>query len=137
MSIETGSASGRRIGRSVTAIVAALAANIVLTLAIDQFFHVIEVYPPWGVPMDETGDNLLALSYRIVIGILSGYIAARLAPRAPLQHAIVLGIIGTVLSLLGLIAATQADLGPIWYPAILVVVALPSAWIGGKLYRRG
>jgi hypothetical protein len=137
MSADAPSPSGRRIGRSATAIVAALAANIVLTLAIDQFFHVIEVYPPWGVPMNETGDNLLALSYRIVIGILSGYIAARLAPHAPMRHAIILGVIGTVLSLLGLVAATQADLGPIWYPAILVVVALPCAWLGGKLYRRG
>ncbi|MEX0956580.1 MAG: hypothetical protein WDZ83_15385 [Rhizobiaceae bacterium] len=137
MSAEAPSQSGRRIGCSAIAIVVALVANIVLTLAIDQFLHIIEVYPPWGAPMEETGDNLLALSYRIVIGILSGYIAARLAPHAPMRHAIILGVIGTALSLLGLIAATQADLGPVWYPALLVIVALPCAWIGGKLYRKG
>jgi hypothetical protein len=136
MSIETASTQGRQIGRSVLAIVAALAANVVLSLAVDQFLHVIQVYPPWGVPMDEAGDNLLALSYRVVFGVLSGYIAARLAPHAPLRHAIILGVVGTVLSLLGLIAAMQADLGPVWYPAVLVVVALPCAWIGGKLYRQ-
>lgn len=135
MSVETGPVSARRYGRSVAAIVAALVVNVVLSLALDQFFHMIEVYPPWGVPMEETGDNLLAISYRIAIGILSGYVAARLAPRAPMTHAVILGVVGTVLSLLGLLAATQADLGPIWYPAVLVVVALPCAWIGGKLYR--
>jgi hypothetical protein len=25
--------------------------------------HVLEVYPPWGLPMHDTGDNLLALAY--------------------------------------------------------------------------
>ncbi|MBO6901486.1 MAG: hypothetical protein JJ864_09070 [Rhizobiaceae bacterium] len=127
--------SGRRIGRSVLAIIIALVANVALSLGADQFFHIVEVYPPWGVPMVEVSDNLLALSYRVVFGVLSGYIAARLAPYAPLRHAIILGVVGVILSLLGLFAATQADLGPIWYPALLVIVALPCAWVGGKLYR--
>ena len=127
--------SGRRIGRSVLAIIIALVANVALSLGADQFFHIVEVYPPWGVPMVEVSDNLLALSYRVVFGVLSGYIAARLAPYAPLRHAIILGVVGVILSLLGRCAATQADLGPIWYPALLVIVALPCAWVGGKLYR--
>ena len=127
--------SGRRIGRSVLAIIIALVANVALSLGADQFFHIVEVYPPWGVPMVEVSDNLLALSYRVVFGVLSGYIAARLAPYAPLRHAIILGVVGVILSLLGLFVATQADLGPIWYPALLVIVALPCAWVGGKLYR--
>jgi hypothetical protein len=110
-------------------------ANVVLSLAVDQFFHVIEVYPPWGVPMDETGDNLLALSYRIVFGVLSGYLAARLAPRAPMAHALILGAIGTVLSALGGIAAMQMNLGPIWYPLALVVLALPCAWLGARIHQ--
>jgi hypothetical protein len=128
-------AEPRRIWRSMGAILAALLANVVLSLAVDQFFHAIDVYPPWGVPMVETSDNLLALSYRIVFGVLSGYIAARLAPRAPMAHALILGGIGVVLSLLGLVAAMRMELGPVWYPAALVIVALPCAWAGGKLYR--
>jgi hypothetical protein len=27
-------------------------------------------------------------------------------------------------------------LGPLWYPALLVVTALPCTWLGGKLSRR-
>jgi hypothetical protein len=133
----TPAAEPRRIWQSIGAILAALVANVVLSLAVDQFLHMVEVYPPWGVPMEETGDNLLALSYRIVFGVLSGYIAARLAPRAPMAHALILGGIGAALSLLGLAAAIQMNLGSIWYPAALVVVALPCAWLGGKLYRAG
>ena len=136
MSADIVPAPRRQIGRSVVAIVVALAANIVLSLGVDQFLHIIQVYPPWGVPMNETGDNILALSYRVVFGILSGYIAARLAPHAPMTHAVVLGGIGAVLSIFGLLAAMQVDLGPIWYPALLVIVALPCAWLGGRLFAR-
>jgi hypothetical protein len=127
--------SPRRLWRSAGAILTALLANVVITLAVDQFFHEIDVYPPWGEPMNETGDNLLAFSYRVVIGVLSGYLAARLAPRAPMRHALILGAIGTVLSAIGVIAAMQMNLGPIWYPLALVVVALPCAWLGGRIYQ--
>jgi len=64
------------------------------------------------------------------------WIAARLAPYAPMRHALALGMIGFVLSLAGAIAAlTMADLGPAWYPIALVVTALPCAWLGGALHR--
>jgi hypothetical protein len=125
----------RRVWQSAGAILAALLANIVITLVVDQFFHVIDVYPPWGEPMNDTGDNLLALSYRVVFGVLSGYLAARLAPRAPMIHALILGAVGVVLSALGVMAAMQMNLGPIWYPLALVLVALPCAWLGGRLHQ--
>jgi hypothetical protein len=41
--------------------------------------------------MRDTGDYLLALVYRTVYGILGGYVTARLAPRAPMRHALILG----------------------------------------------
>jgi hypothetical protein len=73
-------------------------------------------YPPWGQPMNETSDNLLALAYRCVYGALGSYLAARFAPRNPMRHAIILGVIGFVLSLLGAIATLPLKLGPTWYP---------------------
>ena len=121
--------------RSVGAIVAGLIVIVALSLGTDQVLHVLEVYPPWGQPMRDTGDNLLALSYRIVYGILGSYVTARLAPRAPMRHALILGAIGVVLSLLGAVAAITMDLGPIWYPIALVITALPCAWAGGALHR--
>lgn len=124
------------LGRSILAIVVGLAINFVAGLGLDQVFHMLGVYPPWGVPMNEPGDNALALSYRIVIAVLSCYVAGRIAPWAPMRHAMILGGIGFVLSTLGAIAATQMALGPIWYPVALVAVTLPCAWLGGALARR-
>jgi hypothetical protein len=127
-------AEPRNIGRSALAVVAGIIVNFV-ALPIDQLFHVLEIYPPWGVPMTETSDNLLALAYRTMLAVASGWVTARLAPSAPMKHALVLGGIGTVLLALGLVGAMQMEMGPLWYPALLVVIALPAAWLGARLYR--
>lgn len=125
----------RRIARSVGAVAMGFVAVVALSLGTDQVLHVLEVYPPWGQPMNETSDNLLALAYRTAYGIVGSYIAARLAPHLPMTHALVLGGIGTVLSTLGAVAAINMNLGPMWYPISLVLTALPGAWLAGLLHR--
>jgi hypothetical protein len=121
--------------RSAGALLAGFVAIFALSLATDQLFHVLEVFPPWGEPMRETGDNVLALSYRLVWNVAGCYLAARAAPYAPMGHALVLGAIGVVFASLGALAAIRMDLGPIWYPVALVLSALPCAWLGGALAR--
>ncbi len=131
------SAPPRRLLSSSAAVLAGFIAIVVLSLGTDQLLHSLGVYPPWGQPMYDTGLNLLALSYRIIYGVLGSYITARLAPRSPMRHALILGAIGLVLSLAGAITAiTMADLGPSWYPIALALTALPCAWLGGALHRR-
>jgi lysozyme family protein len=85
--------------------------------------------------MHDPSLNLLALAYRIPYAVVGGYITARFAPQNPMRHALALGVVGTVLSLAGAIAAISANLGPAWYPIALVVTALPCSWLGGVLYR--
>ena len=123
--------------QSVVALLAGFAAVAVLSLAVDAVFHALGVYPPGREPMNEVGDNLLALSYRCVFGALGSYIAARLAPSRPMAHALILGAIGTALAALGVVATWNLNLGPHWYPIALVVTALPCAWIGGVLGIKG
>lgn len=125
----------RRRWQSAGAVVLGFVAVVVLSLGTDQVLHWLEVYPPWGQPMRETGDNLLALAYRCVYAVVGSYIAARLAPDAPMRHALVLGVVGFLLSLAGAIATIPMDLGPAWYPIALVVTAFPCAWLGGVLHR--
>ncbi len=124
----------RRRWRSAAAIFLGFAAVIVLSLGTDQVLHVLEVYPPWSEPMDDTGLLLLALAYRIVYTVAGGYIAARLAPGAPMRHAVILGLIGLVPGMAGVVAAAATDLGPLWYPVALALVGLPCCWLGGVLH---
>lgn len=121
--------------RSIVAIVVGFLAVVVLSLGTDQVLHVLKVYPPWGEPMPQPGLNLLALSYRIVFTIFGSYLAARLAPRNPMRHAMILGFIGLFFGTVGAISTIPMHLGPAWYPIAIAATALPCAWIGGALYR--
>lgn len=84
----------------------------------------------------ETGHALLALSYHLLFVVLGGFVTARLAPDRPLAHAITLGILGIVISTLGLIAIITQDLAPVWYGWALIVLSVPVTWLGGKLAVR-
>jgi hypothetical protein len=121
----------RNLPRSIVAMLAGFIAVFVLSLGTDQVLHVLDVYPPWGQPMFDTGLLLLALTYRTVYGIAGGYIVAKLAPRHPMRHALIMGGIGFVLSLAGGIA--MWDMGAHWYPIALSLSSVPCAWAGAAL----
>ncbi|HXY52836.1 MAG TPA: hypothetical protein VEI01_25545 [Terriglobales bacterium] len=78
---------------------------------------------------------LLATLYRTLYGVAGSYMAARLAPNRPMRHALVLGVFGLVVSTAGAVATwnRQPSLGPHWYPVALIVLAIPTAWVGGNL----
>lgn len=125
----------RRLGRSIGAIAAGFVAVFILSLGTDQLLHVLNVYPPWSEPMHEPWLNLLALSYRLVYGVIGGYIMAALAPHSPMRHAITGGTIGLVLSSIGVIASIRMNMGPAWYPILLALSAIPTSWLGAELHR--
>ena len=119
------------------AVLAGLLVVVILDLGIDVLLHATGIYPPWFQPM-RTSLWLIAIGYRTVDGIAGGYTVARLAPDRPVQHSLVLGVIGLIMSIAG-VAGTWSkgpEFGPKWYPLTLVVIALPCAWIGGKLRAR-
>ena len=121
--------------RSVGAVIAGLLTVVVISLGTDQILHELKVYPPWDQPMREPALNALALSYRLVYGVIGPYITARLAPYAPMGHALTLGAIGLVLASVGAYVAISVDIGPAWYPTALAASSLPTAWLGGWLYQ--
>jgi hypothetical protein len=127
----------RRIPRRIGAVLAGLLVVVLLDVGIDVVMHRTGVYPPWFQPM-RTSLWLLAIAYRTCDGIVAGYVVAWLAPDRPIQHALVLGVIGFVMSTLGVIATLSKgpEFGPKWYPLALVVLAVPNALIGGLLRQR-
>jgi hypothetical protein len=121
--------------RSVGAVLIGFIVVVALSLGTDQVLHLLQVYPPWGQPMREPGLNLLALSYRCVYTVLGMYLTARFAPHSPMRHALIGGVLGTVIGVAGAIASIPMDLGPAWYPIALAISALPCAWIGAALFQ--
>jgi hypothetical protein len=127
----------RRTLRHVGAVVAGLLANVVLGVGTDLVLHATSVFPPFGQPMGE-GLFLLALTYRTAYGVLGCWLAARLAPDRPLRAAWVLGVLGFAIGTTGALATWDAgpEFGPKWYAVAVAVIALPCAWLGGRLEGR-
>ena len=124
----------RRIGRSIAAVLAGFLFVFVVSIGTDMALHAASVFPPWSQPMTDAL-LLLATAYRIVYGVAGNYIMARLAPDRPMQHALVGGVIGVVLSSIGAAATWNRGpaFGPHWYPLALIALAMPQALVGGKL----
>src|SRR2546430_3036742 len=124
----------RRRWRSVGAVVAGFVVVFVLSVGTDQVLHVLKVYPPWGEPM-AGALYVMATAYRIVYTILGGYITARLAPDAPVRHALILGLVGLVAGRIGgEVNSAQPQLGPPWGSIARAVTPPPRSWLGGVLY---
>jgi hypothetical protein len=90
------------------------------------------IFPSFSQPaLFTTPLLLLATAYRSVYSVAGCYLAARLAPDRPMRHALALGGVGVVVSIAGAIIMRGA--GPAWYPLALIVLAMPCAWVGGRL----
>jgi hypothetical protein len=122
----------RNIGGSILALVVGIVVGIALTLITDAVLHKVGYFPPLG-QWTPSGPLAVATAYRIVYGILGAYIVARLAPSAPMAHALISGVIGVIATTAGAVATWNSNLGPHWYPIALVITALPCAWVGGKI----
>ena len=124
----------RRTGRSIGAVIAGIVTGVILSLGTDAVLHATHVFPPFGQPMSDAL-FVLATAYRIVYAIVASYIIARLAPDRPMQHALVGGALGFVVSAVGAVVTWNKgpEFGPHWYPIALVVTAIPCAWVGARL----
>jgi hypothetical protein len=125
-------AAPRKIGQSIGALVVGFIVNVVLSLGTDLGLHAAGIMPAlsqrWSDPQ-----LLIAATYRTIYAVFTSYLVARLAPRRPLVHAMIGGVIGLVLSTAAAVATWNQDMGPHWYTLSLVVGALPTAWLGGTL----
>lgn len=114
--------------------VAGALAGIVLSIGTDMLLRAAGIFPALGQPMSDS-HFLFATAYRTVYGVVGAYITAWLAPARPMLHALILGILGLAASTVGAIVTWNSvpSLGPHWYPLALIALAVPPAWLGGKL----
>ena len=122
----------KRTGRSIWAVVAGFLVVAALSIGTDTALHALGVYPALGQRMSD-GLFVLATVYRTIYGILGSFVTARLAPNQPMKHALVGAAIGTVVATAGAVVTWNKNLGPHWYPIVLILTAFPTAWIGAKI----
>ena len=122
------------IAKSIGAVITGIATGIILSTVTDIVLEKnglmktdpFDANPAWLI--------MLVTLYRTIYNITGAYITARLAPSKPMKHVLILGVLGLLASITGTIVMWH--LPPHWYPIALDVLALPSAWLGGKLALR-
>ena len=120
--------------KSIGAILAGILAGAVLSILTDYILEVAGFFPEPKQGLFIWWMLLIALMYRGIYTIVSGLITAVMAPDKPVQHAILLGIIGVVVSILGTIV--NWDKSAAWYPIALILITFPCTWMGGKAYLK-
>ncbi|WP_425615410.1 hypothetical protein NA78x_005328 [Anatilimnocola sp. NA78] len=121
--------------RSFGAVLAAIVFIVFTSTFMDMVMHGFGVFPK-TIGMNHWQSSI-AFSYRIVIGVIGSYLAATLARDGRMLHALIPGIIGTVVCTIGaaFTLGQEQVFGPAWYPIALAVTALPCAWLGGMIQR--
>jgi hypothetical protein len=117
--------------KSVGSVVAGFLVVVILSTVTDIILEKLGIFPPATDGLFVTWMLLLALAYRSIYTVVGGYVTAMLAPTNPKKHIMILGIVGTIMGMLGVIAGW--NLSAHWYPIALAVTAFPLVWLGGKL----
>lgn len=117
--------------KSVGAVLAGFAVVVILSTVTDVILEKTNVMkqpfdknPSWFI--------LFVILYRCLFGIIGSWLTAKLAPRNPMRLAMIGGMIGFIISIVGVIV--MWDTPPRWYGISLVLTALPCAWLGAKIY---
>jgi len=79
-----------------------------------------------------TNTQVLWLFANTACMIAGGYVAAWIAPRARVAHAIIVGTIQTGLTLAAFLTLNDRTT-PTWLWISGIVVTVPAAWLGGRL----
>ncbi|MGB2625881.1 MAG: hypothetical protein WAK20_03780 [Candidatus Acidiferrum sp.] len=121
------------IFKSIASIMIGAGVSVFLSIGTDGLMRALGVFPL--MPPMKDSLFVLATVYRTLFGAIGGYLTARIAPTKPMMHAFVLGATGLVASIAGAIASWNKlpELGPKWYPIVLIVLAVPPALAGGWL----
>jgi hypothetical protein len=118
--------------RSVWAVLAGFILIGILSFGTDTIMHAMS---PWAY--DDKGGTtnvpilLVSMLYSAVYGLVGCYVAARLAPSSPMKHALILGLVGVVVT--GLINFGLWGHVPAWWSIANVLVVMPLAWFAGRL----
>jgi hypothetical protein len=87
-----------------------------------------------GGRVDNVPLLLFTQFYVFVFAAAGCYLAAVIAGRRPMLHALILGVLGLVFNIVG--SMKLWDTAPAWYHIVALLLVMPAAWVGGQLRER-
>jgi hypothetical protein len=118
--------------RSVWAVLAGFILIGILSFGTDAIMHAVS---PWAYDPKGGTRNvpilLVSMLYSAVYGLVGCYLTARLAPASPMMHALILGVLGVVVTTV--INLQLWGHVPAWWSITNVLIVIPLAWTAGRL----
>lgn len=118
--------------KSIGAILAGFVLTVILSLGTDFALNAVGFLKMENFKENSTIVVLVVIIYRFIFNVVGCYLTAKLAPSNPLKHCLIIGIIGTVLSLAASIAMWNEAVP--FYNISVILMSIPSAYVGAKLY---
>ena len=125
----------KNILKSIGVILLAFVVIAILSTLTDLLLESIGVLPDPKKGLFVIWAILLTLFYRGVYTIFAGFIVAKLAPSKPMLHAIILGIIGILITVIAISSPSFSDKAPLWFGFTLAVITIPCLWLGVRINR--
>ena len=121
--------------KSIWAVVAGFLLLLVLCVVADSLLRAIcpAGFGPSG-QLQSWGAGIATIVYSAAFSAASSYLTARLAGSRPVTHAMFLGGLLLLLTLVEL--ARSWHLAPVWFNLCFLGMILPSAWLGGLARAR-
>jgi hypothetical protein len=126
--------------RSILAVLAGIAVIVVTSFGIEAAVNplLMRLFPD-ALPNEAAMSHnaaawLFTFAYTFLCVVAGGYVAARLASRFPMRHAVALGLLQSALTIPAMI--TFPDKAPLWGWILSIVIVIPAAWLGGFLCAR-
>jgi hypothetical protein len=123
------------MARSILAIVTGFIAIAVLAFGTDAAMRA-AMPGAFGADGRVNGVGLLLFTqlYVFVYATAGCYLAAWIAGRKPMLHALILGVLGLVFNVIGTVAMWNT--APAWYHILALLLVMPAAWLGGWIRER-
>jgi hypothetical protein len=117
--------------KSIGVIIAGFALGAILSIVTDFLLEKLGIISRDNFKQTSVILIYLVIIYRFIFNVTGCYLTAKLAPNNPMKHVIIIGFIGTVLSILGSLAMWDNAIP--FYKIAIILISFPSAWLGGKL----
>jgi hypothetical protein len=122
------------MGRSILAVVAGAIVMVVGVVAAN--FMLVVLVPAASAPGGASG-HVTALAvlllFNLLVGVVGGYVTARVAARAPERHALALALGIVQVALYAASALVERGGVPLWWHAGMVLFLVPAVLLGGQL----
>lgn len=122
--------------KSIGVILLGFVINALLSVLTDFLLEKIGILPTPDKGLFETWAILLVLTYRFIYTIFTGFIVAHFAPKKPLLHVLILGLLGTAITALAFSNPQFSQKSPLWFGYVLAAFIIPCLWLGAKIQQK-